>query len=230
MKRLKNSVMIVNQKALIKRNYWLTIIAITTIVSLTNCNCGKGGIEDPFITEQWKTLNSNTKGAIQTPEDEDTEEKELEKERQKERELDKIVTPLFESIESSPPQSAEKKEADKKAIQQTIGNLSGDEKIMLKYYAAAVDMEQDAFTDLFASLTDGIKIFKIMFPGHTKADLLALSEKGISPSSLEDAMIKKKNDTLSRQELAHFLYNKGKIQRIYINNLKKAAAAQAKNN
>jgi hypothetical protein len=229
--------MIIAQKALIKRNYWLTIIAISTIASLTNCNCGKGEIEDPFIAEQWKTLNPNTKGAIQTqtPEDEDTEdilkklEKELEKEKQKEKELDEMVTPLFECLESLPPQSAEQKEADKKAIQQSIEKLSNEEKIMLKYYAEAVDMEQDAFTDLFANLTDGKDIFKIMFPSHVKADLLALSEKGISPYSLEDEMIRKRNDTLSRQELLDFFFHKARIKKIYITKLQKAAAAQAKN-
>src|ERR1700733_15013634 len=109
--------MTVTQKTLIKHNHWLTIIAISTIASLTNCNCGKGEIDDPFTGGQWNTLNSNTKGKgpTQTPEDEeeDPEEKELEKEKQREKELDKTVTPLFEQLESLPPQNARRKKADK---------------------------------------------------------------------------------------------------------------------
>jgi hypothetical protein len=136
---------------------------------------------------------------------------------------------MFESLKELPKQTALQKTADKKEIEKLITALSSDERIMFNCYLAAVDMKQEQFIDLFASVTNGKDQFKQSLIPGIKGALMLNSQLGVNINSVNNTINNKKNNTLTQKDRDYLSEIKKMIQKMYINPLTKAAVEQAKN-
>ena len=210
-----------NKKIFIKPSHWITMMAVCTIICLNGCGCGvegKGEVETNEPSEgdaSSKAKENTSKATSYTAQDIQDLENEAETKGNQ----------LFEALKVLHPQTAQQKEADTQAIKQLIQNLSDEEKVMVKLYLAATDMEEEKFIELFTNVTTGEVYFKQILIPFAKGALA----RGMKVDVVNTTINNKKNGPLTEQERDGLLGVKEVVQKLFITPLTKVAKEQAKN-
>jgi hypothetical protein len=213
--------MTLNKKIFKKPTHWITMMAVCSITCLNGCGCG---VEGRGEGEGGRTAKSSeeterSKGKENTSNPTSYTEQNLK------NMAETRGNQVFELLKKLPPQTVQQKKEDQQTIQQLIGNLSTEEKVIFECYLAAVDLEEEQFIDLFANVANGKDYFGQGLIPMVKEDL----SQGIEADDVNNIINNKKNNSLSEEERNGLLFLKELVQKRFITPLTKAAVEQAKN-